>query len=415
MFLVHRVETPQQRLAVQRLRYQIYVEEGEDPQHHEADHERRLLIGHDDDAPGTALFFVGERDGARVGAALRCRCWRAGALPEEIRATYSLDLLPPSEGAAICEISSLVVAPEQRGTPAVVTLVGHAFEYAIEHHGASLIFATCAPGLLRAYHCLGLYSYGGRPIGTSAGLILPLVALVDVESFRASFSPFTEILERLERGGALPSFDLSPFIRKVRSSGGVVIDNRRITAEVATALDSRRANRLAEKLGPRLFERLCERGAVVDAPPGTEVVQRDAIDQDLYLILEGALEVYSNGVLRTTLGPGETFGEIAFLSPGRRRSASVRAVVPSRLLVLSKATIEKLEEHSPRDALAVYKTLASMLVEWVLAREQPSADAAHDDDSDGQIARDDPRADAGALLDHEARARDDRSDLTRTP
>ncbi len=400
MFLVHRVETPQQRLAVQRLRYQIYVEEGEDQQRYEADHGRRLLIGHDDDAPGTALFFVrvgddGGGDGERVGAALRCRCWRPGTLPDELRATYSLDLLPPSAGAAICEISSLVVAPEQRGTPAVVTLVGHAIEFAIEHHGASLIFATCSPGLLRAYQCMGLYSYGGRPIGTTAGLILPVVALVDVESFRACFSPFTEILERLERADALPAFDLAPFVKKVRSSGSVVIDNRRITAEVATALDSRRVNRLSEKLGARLFERLCERGAVVDAPAGTEVVQRDAVDRDLYLILEGALEVYSNGVLRATLGPGETFGELAFLSQGRRRSASVRAVVPSRLLVLSKAAIEKLEEHSPRDALAVYKTLASMLVEWVVAREQPApAGAQIDVRSGSRVTRDEPRADA---------------------
>jgi CRP-like cAMP-binding protein len=57
----------------------------------------------------------------------------------------------------------------------------------------------------------------------------------------------------------------------------------------------------------------------------------------LYLIVEGQVAVTlrtpSGPVVLTTLGPGELFGELALLTPGHRRQATVTALAP--LLVLS--------------------------------------------------------------------------------
>lgn len=69
----------------------------------------------------------------------------------------------------------------------------------------------------------------------------------------------------------------------------------------------------------------------------------------LFAIESGTAEVSSEGETRATLGPGDVFGEIAIIASGRR-TASVVATSPMRLIVLFKRDVWALERRSPEVA-----------------------------------------------------------------
>ena len=69
----------------------------------------------------------------------------------------------------------------------------------------------------------------------------------------------------------------------------------------------------------------------------------------LYAIEAGTASVSADGGLLRDLGPGDIFGEIAVLTSGRRTS-SVVATSPMRLIVLFKRDVWRLERSSPTAA-----------------------------------------------------------------
>ena len=99
-----------------------------------------------------------------------------------------------------------------------------------------------------------------------------------------------------------------------------------------------------EDLAERLVERTYRRGQAV-------FLEGEAGDS-LFLVLRGLVKVFvssSDGreMVLTTLGPAETFGELAVIDGGVR-SASVQAVEPTSLLVLDRAgMLAALRDHPP--------------------------------------------------------------------
>jgi CRP-like cAMP-binding protein len=97
--------------------------------------------------------------------------------------------------------------------------------------------------------------------------------------------------------------------------------------------------------------------------PGRAVTRVGDFGYAFYAIEEGAAEVKSSDdELLRTLGPGDTFGEIALLLAGRR-SATVVATTPMRVLTLFGGDFLRIRDDVPafeaalRDASSA--TLAS--------------------------------------------------------
>src|SRR3954470_21294030 len=97
--------------------------------------------------------------------------------------------------------------------------------------------------------------------------------------------------------------------------------------------------------------------------PGEPIVEQWQIDRDLYVILDGGVEVSVDGRAKRPLGAGEFFGEVAALDWGagfgRTRTATVTAVEPTRLLVLDWELVASLPaeareqlERASRERLA---------------------------------------------------------------
>ena len=82
-----------------------------------------------------------------------------------------------------------------------------------------------------------------------------------------------------------------------------------------------------------------------------------------FVIAEGSARVEVHGERRGTLGPGYSFGEVALLDEGGRRTASVIAEAPVRVFGLTAWQFTPLLEQHPAIAVKTAKILARRLRE----------------------------------------------------
>ena len=91
---------------------------------------------------------------------------------------------------------------------------------------------------------------------------------------------------------------------------------------------------------------------------GVAIVKQGDPSDDLYVVLEGSLNVVKDGSQVGNLGPGKTFGELGVLD-GEPRAATVEAESACRLLRIPRAELEALLDESPEVARGIIRTLLS--------------------------------------------------------
>lgn len=93
---------------------------------------------------------------------------------------------------------------------------------------------------------------------------------------------------------------------------------------------------LFESLSVRQQEALAERSEEVEVTAGAVLIEEGAEGDRFFAVLEGGVVVTKGGREVARLGPGDHFGEIALVR-GIRRTASVSASGPTRLLAIDRA------------------------------------------------------------------------------
>jgi voltage-gated potassium channel len=86
-----------------------------------------------------------------------------------------------------------------------------------------------------------------------------------------------------------------------------------------------------------------------DVSPGMKLTGEGASGYSFYVLRDGAATVTIDGIEVRTLGPGDFFGELALLGEGRR-TATVTAAAPSRVLVLFGTEFRQLQQEYPEIA-----------------------------------------------------------------
>ena len=124
--------------------------------------------------------------------------------------------------------------------------------------------------------------------------------------------------------------------------------------------------------GVALFDALQPRERAAIAPwfelqevsAGVKLTGEGASGYSFFVIRDGTASVTVDGSEVNALGPGDFFGELAILGDGRR-TATVTATSPSRLLVLFGTEFRRLQQEHPE--------LASRIEAGLRARLQPAA------------------------------------------
>lgn len=94
----------------------------------------------------------------------------------------------------------------------------------------------------------------------------------------------------------------------------------------------------------------------VELEPGDTFIQEGAIEDCLYIVVEGEVRVHSQNRTIITLGPGKSVGELAVLDP-EPRAAAVTAVRPSLLFRLDKEPFDEVMADRPEIAQGVIRAL----------------------------------------------------------
>jgi len=99
----------------------------------------------------------------------------------------------------------------------------------------------------------------------------------------------------------------------------------------------------------------------LDAPAGRVLAEPKQQGSGMFAIVEGRAIAELRGGATRELGPGESFGELALLTPDGERTARVRAETPVRCLAIARDDFRHLLEREPRIALSLLEVLAIRL------------------------------------------------------
>ena len=92
---------------------------------------------------------------------------------------------------------------------------------------------------------------------------------------------------------------------------------------------------------PKELGKLFSLGLVEEVPEGKVIFNKGDIGNKMYAIIEGVVQITDEDAILATLSDGDTFGEMALLSPSER-SATAVTKEHSTLFALTKETLENL-------------------------------------------------------------------------
>jgi CRP-like cAMP-binding protein len=99
---------------------------------------------------------------------------------------------------------------------------------------------------------------------------------------------------------------------------------------------------------------------VKEVGAGVRLCGEGTTGRSFFVIAEGEAAVAVRGDAAGTLGPGDFFGELALLGPGRR-TASVTTTSPARVLVLFADDFRRLQTAYPDVAARIEATTKARL------------------------------------------------------
>ena len=115
-------------------------------------------------------------------------------------------------------------------------------------------------------------------------------------------------------------------------------------------------------LSDDVLDHLAKSLKTVRVPPGTSVFHEGDAAHEMYVVLDGEIEVLKKSrrgreTRVAILGPTDCFGEMSLVDM-QRRSASVRAVAPCRLLLITSEDMDSLYRYDLKSYTLIVLNIA---------------------------------------------------------
>jgi hypothetical protein len=357
---VYRAESEEEKLAVYRFRYDIYVEEM-GRYRGVADHDQRTLSEPED---ATARIFYAARDGAVLGTSRLSWGGDAAFSPRQIEQYQLKPFLDEVAPEAVAVGERAMVAPQLRGSE-LFQEIGALVRDFIQEKRIQLVFGACEPHLLSRYLGRGARTYSSRNINSpESGYLIPIVTVIeDIEYFRRINAPGLEDAKDYGSDARVPAC-----VDRLITKGGGVLSERLTSlpayyAKVDAALSELTASRISALDGLTEEEafRCLGKSNIIECQAGDRILKKGGVARNMFIVLDGILEVRDGERLLRVLSPGDVFGEIAFLLE-RPRTADVYAATDGvRILSLSESVIRKMIENDAEVAAHLLINISKIL------------------------------------------------------
>jgi CRP-like cAMP-binding protein len=110
------------------------------------------------------------------------------------------------------------------------------------------------------------------------------------------------------------------------------------------------------KLSKRELATVAQQTDEVDVEPGRVLARQGDSGQEFFVIIDGTAEVLRDEAPIAELGPGEFFGEMALLDDDRR-TATVKAISPMKVLVMTRTSFRTIDRSMPQVHAAVVEAI----------------------------------------------------------
>jgi CRP/FNR family transcriptional regulator, cyclic AMP receptor protein len=101
------------------------------------------------------------------------------------------------------------------------------------------------------------------------------------------------------------------------------------------------------KLSKRELATVAQQTDEVDVDSGAVIAREGDFGHEFFVIIDGTAEVLRGDAPIAELGPGEFFGEMALIDEDRR-TATVKALSPMRLLVMTRNSFRTIDRTNPQ-------------------------------------------------------------------
>jgi CRP-like cAMP-binding protein len=103
------------------------------------------------------------------------------------------------------------------------------------------------------------------------------------------------------------------------------------------------------------------RSSIIECSAGDRVLKKGGVARNMFVVLDGTLEVKDGDTLVRALGPGNIVGEMAFLLEMPRTMDVYAATDDVRVLSLSESTLRKMIADEPEFAAKLMFNISKML------------------------------------------------------
>ncbi|MET0101185.1 MAG: cyclic nucleotide-binding domain-containing protein [Sedimenticola sp.] len=362
---VYHANTTEEKEAIYRFRYDIYVKEMQRYQEN-ADHERGWLKDDEDDAPYSLLLYCGLPDD--ITATARVCIWDAGQIPEEAQRRLSTHLVPGIEAYKTAEVTRLMIKPHARGRFILPSLIVNGYEYLAGEAKTDLAFFQSVPALVPHFRRLGTRPYGGVLLDGGASTLIPsMMVLSDYQYFRQCGSFLAPLVKKFFFGPnkrkPIDTTELENIFQD--NVVPVELDALRVWDDVQADLlkDNENIPNFLDKLDASIVEEIAKAGMILNVPAGSILTKEGTVDRQMYLILDGRFEVLVQGASVAVLMKGELFGEMAFFRREGKRTATVKSLNNAKVLVISQRSLRKLAQKTPEGALQILTNIGQIMAD----------------------------------------------------
>jgi CRP-like cAMP-binding protein len=335
-------ESRADREAVFRFWYSVYVEELGRYQL-AADHERRMLIGPEDDR--SWIFFA--RDGDDVVAGCRMS-WGGDGFSDRQIAQYSLRPFLrelPAEHLAIGERA--MVAASHRGGSLYGEL-GVTTGPPMLALGVLLTFGASEPHLVTFYAELGMRPYAQcNAFSEESGYLIPNVVFAQGVEIFGDEPP--ECVRQILSGDNAVNYALQDgeerYAARLRSAVAALPDDLSVLAG----------------LDPQQLEAIVARSVIIRCAAGDQILAIGGTARNPFVVLTGRLETRGSTGVTTALGPGAMFGESGMFGSRARTADVVATEDGAEILALSERSIRAATQADPQAGSTLHANIAAQL------------------------------------------------------